>query len=115
MSVQMSKLAQAVPTVEQVLEQQGLKEMYEINRTGIRDYQAPIVALECKIRKHWKNLNKVTLDGGAGVNVMSERIRKLLELTCIPAPFQLRMANQTLAEPHGMVVDVPIRLAGIKF
>ena len=89
--------------------------MYEINRTGIRDDQAPVVALECKIRKHWKNLSKVTLDRGAGVNVMSEKVRKLLELTCVPAPFQLRMADQTLAEPHGMVTDVPIRIAGIKF
>ena len=115
MLVQMSKLAQAIPAVEQVLEQQGLKEMYEINRTGIRDDQAPVEALECKIRKHWKNLSKVTLDGGAGVNVMSEKARKLLELTCVPSPFQLRMANQTLAEPHGMVTDVPIRIAGIKF
>ena len=46
---------------------------------------------------------------------MSEKVRKLLELTCVPAPFQLRMADQTLAEPHGMVTDVPIRIAGIKF
>ena len=46
---------------------------------------------------------------------MSKRVRKLLELTYILAPFQLRMASQSLVEPHGMVADVPIRIAGIKF
>ena len=114
-SVQIAELAQAFPAVEKILEQQGLKEAYEVNRTGIRDDQAPVVSLECKIRKHWKPLDKVTLDGGAGVNVMSARVCKLLGLTCKAAPFQLRMANQTVAEPQGLVEDVPIRVGGVRF
>ena len=60
-------------------------------------------------------MEKVTLDGGAGVNVMSERIRKLLDLKIKMAPFKLRMADQTISEPLGMVDKVPIRVGGVKF
>ena len=81
----------------------------------MRDDQAPVVALECKIRKYWETLEKVTLDGGAGVNVMSEKVCQLLGLTCAPTPFQLRMANQKIIEPQGKVEDVPKTVVGINF
>lgn len=45
-------LARAVPKVDKTLEDQGWKEAYELNKMGIRDNQAPIIGLECKIRKH---------------------------------------------------------------
>ena len=73
--------------MEQVLERHGLKEMYKVNKTGIKDDHAPVIVLECKIKKHWKPLEKVILDGGAGVNVMSERVCQLLGLTYKPTPF----------------------------
>ena len=75
LSLEMIKLVQAVPTIEQRLEKEGLKLAYEVNKTGIRDDQALVVLVECKIRKHWKAIDKATLDGGAGVNIMSERSR----------------------------------------
>ena len=48
----MQKLAQAVPKVEGFFKQQGLKEAYEINKLGIRDYQAPVIQVDCKVKKH---------------------------------------------------------------
>ena len=60
---------------------------YKINKTGIRDDQAPVINLECKVRKHWKEVDKATMDGGAGVNIMSEKLRKHLGLSQKPAPF----------------------------
>lgn len=46
---------------------------------------------------------------------MSERVRKMLDLKVREAPFKLRMADQTIAEPLGMVDQVPIRVGGVKF
>lgn len=71
----MPKLAQGVPKVKGLLKQQGLKEAYKINKTGIRDDQALVIQVDCKERKHWKMIDKVTLDGGARVDVISKRVR----------------------------------------
>ena len=52
LSLEMMKLVQAVPAIEKRLEKEGLKTAYEVNKTGMRDDQAPVVLVECKIRKH---------------------------------------------------------------
>ena len=96
LSLELEKLVKAVPVLEELLEKEGLKTAYEVNRASIRDDRAPVINVDCKIRKHWKPVEKATLDGGAGVNVMSERVRKRLGLQSKPAPFKLRMANQTI-------------------
>ena len=67
------------------------------------------------MQKLWKLVEIATLDGGAGVNIMSEQVRIRLGLQSRPAPFQLRMANQMITEPLGMVENIPIRTAGVKF
>eukprot|EP00250_Pteridium_aquilinum_P030169 c40771_g1_i1 orf=120-527(+) len=46
---------------------------------------------------------------------MSERVRKLLDLKCKPTPFRLRMADQTISDPVGMVENIPIKVGGVKF
>ena len=115
LSLEIMKLVQAVPTIEKRLKKEGLKTAYEVNKTGIKDDQAPIVLVECKIRKHWKAIDKATLDGGAAVNIMSERARKQLDLKYKPAPFRLRMADQTVSDLVGMVENVPIRVARVNF
>ena len=76
LALDIPRLAAVVPEMGKILEEQGLKESYELNKTRIRDDQAPIIQVECKVRKHWKSIDKVTLDGGAGVNVMSKKVRK---------------------------------------
>ena len=60
-------------------------------------------------------MDKVTLDGGFGINVMLKKVLQNLGLTPAPAPFQLQMANQAIAEPCGMVEDVLTQISGIKF
>ena len=52
LSLDIPSLAQAVPQVEEMLERQGLKDAYEINKTGVRDDHAPVIRVECKIHKH---------------------------------------------------------------
>ena len=41
LSLEMMKLIQAVPAIEKRLEKEELKTAYEVNKTGVRDDQAP--------------------------------------------------------------------------
>ncbi|MCO5567015.1 hypothetical protein L7F22_020698 [Adiantum nelumboides] len=115
LSLEMSRLAQSVPSVEKMLERQGLMTAYEVNKTNLRDDQAPVIRLECKIRKHWKTVDQATLDGGTGVNIMSKALRKHLDLKLKPAPLKLKMVDQSVTNPLGLVEEVPIRIARVKF
>lgn len=115
MTLGVSNLAKAIPRIGKILENQGLKEAYELNKTRIRDDQALVIQVDCKVKKHWKQVEKGTLDGGAGVNVMSKKPKKMLDIKVREAPFKLRMADQTVSEPLGMVDQVPIRVGGVRF
>lgn len=109
-------LEAAILEVGEILERQGLKESYEVIKTTIKDDQAPIIHQgDCKVKKHFKQIEKVTLDGGARVNVMSKKIQKMLDLKVREAPLKLRMADQNVFKPLGMVDQVPIQVWGVKF
>ena len=62
-----------------------------------------------------KNIvDDVLLDGGSGVNIITEEERRKLGLPKpSPAPFNLKMANGTIAKPTGLLRDVKIHIHGI--
>ena len=64
-----------------------------------------------------KNIvDNVLLDGGSGVNVITKDERWRLGLSKpSPAPFNLKMANGTLARPKGLIRDVKIHIHGIPY
>ena len=64
-----------------------------------------------------KNIvDDVLLDGGLGVNVIIEEERCRLGLPKpSPAPFNLKMANRTIAKPTGLLKDVKIHIHGIPY
>ena len=64
-----------------------------------------------------KNIvDDVLLDGGSGVNVITEEERRRLGLSKpSPAPFNLKMANGTIAKPTGLLRDVKIHIHGIPY
>ena len=70
LSNHVENLAEAISGV---LEQVGVKNLQEVNRTCIKDDQAPMVAMEWKIKKQQKPIKKVTLDKGVGVSLMSKK------------------------------------------
>ena len=56
------------------------------------------------------------LDGGSGVNVITEEERRRLGLPKpSQAPFNLKMANGTIAKPTGLLRDVKIHIHGIPY
>ncbi len=64
-----------------------------------------------------KNFIKyVLLDGGYGVNIIIEKLNVHLALSKPkPTPYNLRMANQTIAKPLGLIKDLRILVHGIPY
>ena len=64
-----------------------------------------------------KNIvDDVLLDGGSGVNIITEEERCRLGLPKpSPAPFNLKMANGTIAKPTSLLRDVKIHIHGIPY
>ena len=61
-------------------------------------------------------VDDVLLDGGLGVNIITEEERYRLGLPKpSPAPFNLKMANGTIAKPIGLLKDVKIHIHGIPY
>ncbi len=56
------------------------------------------------------------LDGGFGVNIITEQLRLKLELPKPkPTPYNLRMAYQTTTKPMGLIKDLKIYVHGIPY
>ena len=61
-------------------------------------------------------VDDVVLDNGSGVNVITEEERRRLGLLKpSSAPFNLKMANETIAKPTGLLRDVKIHIHGIPY
>ncbi len=61
-------------------------------------------------------MENVLLDGRSGVNIIMKDLRKTLGLL-IPklAPYTLKIANQTLTTPIGLIQDLKIHIHGILY
>ena len=76
------------------------------------DKQMPVISICIS-----KNIvDDVLLDCGSGVNVITEEERRRLGLPKpSPTPFNLKMANGTIAKPTGLLRDVKIHIHGIPY
>ncbi len=64
-----------------------------------------------------KNFIKdILLDGDSRVNIITKKLKVQLGLSKPkPAPYNLRMANQTIAKPLGLIKDFKILVHGIPY
>jgi hypothetical protein len=61
-------------------------------------------------------IEDVLLDGGFGVNIIMKKLRMQLGLSKPkPTPYNLRMANQTIAKPLGLIKELKIFIHGIPY
>ena len=82
----------------------------------IKDDQVPIIQVNFKVRKHWKPVHNVVIDGGAGVNIMVEYTRRNLGVTDMKeAPLRVQMADQRIVQPLGLVKNIQVKAGGAKF
>jgi hypothetical protein len=55
-------------------------------------------------------------DGGSRINIIIKQLRLKLGLAKLkPAPYNLRMANQTTTKPVGLIRDLKIYVHGIPY
>ena len=55
------------------------------------------------------------VDGGLGVNMITKEIALRLGLTLEPTTFNVRMADNTMEIPKGIVKSVEIQVVGMEF
>ena len=76
------------------------------------DFHVPTVQLEFDDRK----FASVFLDGGSGVNILAEsEFLKMKNARLEPAPFQVRMADQSRVQPIGMLRKQSLIIQGLQF
>ena len=114
-TITLSKLIQLSPELQKYLHQATLPggpadpEVIEVNATTL-DPDAAVIHLQ--LGDH--ELTNVLVDGGSGVNVMSNHLREQLGLP-LPklAQFILRMANDAPVTPLGVLSTVAITTHGV--
>lgn len=76
----------------------------------------PAIQMGYKVCKHSRSVSKVVVDGGVGVNIMSEQTRRSLGITKVKeAPFKVWMVDQRIVQPLGLVENIPIKARGMNF
>ncbi|KAL3689795.1 hypothetical protein R1sor_016104 [Riccia sorocarpa] len=72
----------------------------------------PVVQVQIK----GMTLPNILVDGGSGANVISAQLySKLKGLQLLPAPFNLKMADQRRVLPLGVIKELPIRIGDMSF
>ena len=62
-----------------------------------------------------KDVHGVILDGGSGVNVITEDMALRIGLEWEPITFNIRMADNRTMVPRGLVKHAKIRIGGMEF
>jgi hypothetical protein len=74
------------------------------------DEEMPMISVIVKNRR----VPNVLIDGGSGVNIITDTLRRKLGLTKIePTPFTIKMADQRKVMPKGIIRDVRLDVGGI--
>ena len=109
-TITLAKLLKLSPELQRYLQQAAMPAtlddptVIEVNSTTL-DPDAAVIHLQ--LGNH--ELGNVLVDGGSGVNVMSNHLREYLGLpTPKQAQFILRMANNAPVTPLGILAAVPI-------
>jgi hypothetical protein len=76
------------------------------------DHQMAVIHVQ--VRKNF--IKDVLLNGGYGINIITDKLRAQLGLSKLkPAPYNLCMADQTIAKPLGLVKDLITFVHGIPY
>jgi hypothetical protein len=73
-----------------------------------------MAVIQVQIGKNF--IEVVLLDGGSGVNIIMKKLKVQLGLLKLkPSPYNLRMVDQTIAKPLGLIKDLKILIHGIPY
>ncbi len=80
--------------------------------TMVIDHQMAVIQVQ--IGKNF--IDDVLIDGGFGVNIITENLRVQLSLSKLnPMPYNFRMVDQTIAKPLGFIRDLKIFIHAIPY
>ena len=69
LTIELDKLRKALPACEAFIDQYKKKkqqaDVMSATTATIKDDQVPTIQVDCKVRKHWKPVHSVVIDGGA--------------------------------------------------
>ena len=121
LTLDLDKLRKALLACEVFLEKyqqhkkQVQSEFMSTTTLVVKNNQVPVIQVECKVKKHWKLVTNVVIDGGAGVNIMFEYTRRNLGITNMKeAPFKVQMADHRVVQPLGLVENIQVKFGGAK-
>jgi hypothetical protein len=78
------------------------------------DWDGAVPEIEVVIHGH--QVSGIVLDGGSGVNIMSEETRRKLGLQITDmATFTVKMADQRRVKPIGLIRDTKISIEGLRY
>jgi hypothetical protein len=78
------------------------------------DINHQMVVIQVQVGRNF--IDDVLIDGGFGINIIIENLKVQLGLSKPnPTPYNLHMANQTIAKPLGFIRDLKIFLDGIPY
>ena len=92
LTLELEKLRGALPPCEAFIDEYlGKVQKVEVkSANSIKDNHVPATQVNYKAKQHWKTITSMVVDGGAGVNVMSEHTKKVLGITPVKsAPFRV--------------------------
>ncbi|MCO5580009.1 hypothetical protein L7F22_033875 [Adiantum nelumboides] len=116
LTIELEDLRQSLPAVAKFIKKNKQSEAMKVDTPQIKDDEVPVIQLDYKNRKQWEPLTSVVLDGGAGVNIIGEHMKEKMGITNIkPAPFRIRMADQRIVQPSGLLENLHIKVRSKKF
>ncbi|MCO5602306.1 hypothetical protein L7F22_056435 [Adiantum nelumboides] len=111
LTIKLEYLRQSLPALAQFIKNKKQAEAMKVDTPQIKDDEVPVIQLHYKNRKMWEPLSRVMLDGGARVNIIGEHMKEKMGITNIkPAPFRVRMADQRIVQPNGLLEHMNIKV-----
>ncbi|MCO5605015.1 hypothetical protein L7F22_059191 [Adiantum nelumboides] len=115
--IELQDIRKSLPTVAKFIKQKKQQaEAMTVEVPHIKYDEVLVVQVHYKNKKQWEPLSMVILDGGAGVNINGEHMKEKMGITNFKsAPFRVRMADQRIVQPSGLLENLHIKVGFEKF
>ncbi|MCO5576859.1 hypothetical protein L7F22_030679 [Adiantum nelumboides] len=117
LTIELEDIRTSLPAVAKFIKQKKQQaEAMTVEVPQIKDDEVPVIQVDYKNRKQWELLLGVILDGGAGVIIIGKHMKEKMGITNFkPAPFRVRMPDQRMVQPSGLLENLHIKVGSEKF
>ncbi|MCO5597128.1 hypothetical protein L7F22_051203 [Adiantum nelumboides] len=117
LTIELEDIKKSLPTVDKFIKLKKKQvEAMTVEVPQIKDDEVPVIQVDYKNKKQLEPMSGVILDGGAGVSIIGEHMKEKMGITNYkPAPFRVRMANQCIVQPSGLLENLHIKVVSESF